>query len=77
MFFALESSVLAFATYYLFPARLLSIIKLRISTTLLIHAISSGIVGYGIARKEHFATSLLLATIIHTVFNLVVTGGVL
>jgi ABC-2 type transport system permease protein len=77
MFFALESAVFAIATYYLFPARLLSILKLRITTTLVIHAITSGIVGYGIFKKENFNFYLLFAIFIHSVFNLVVTGGVL
>jgi ABC-2 type transport system permease protein len=77
MFFALESAIFAIATYYLFPARLLSILKMRITTTLVIHAITSGIVGYGIFKKENFTLYLLLAIFIHSVFNLVVTGGVL
>lgn len=77
MFFVLESTVFALATYYLFPSMFLEILRLRIATTLLIHTVSSGIVGYGIARKERFTISLLLATLIHSIFNLVVTGGVL
>jgi ABC-2 type transport system permease protein len=76
-FFALESLFFAIATYYFFPARILAILKLRIATTMVIHAITSGIVGYGITRKENFAFYLLLATLIHSVFNLVTTGGFL
>jgi ABC-2 type transport system permease protein len=75
MFFALESLIFAAATYYLFPERLLSILELRISTTMVVHAITSGIVGYGIFKKDNFIFFLLIATLIHSVFNLVVTGG--
>jgi ABC-2 type transport system permease protein len=77
MFFALESVFFAIATYYFFPARLLAILKLRIATTMIIHAITSGIVGYGITRKKNFTFYLLLATLIHSVFNLATTGGFL
>ena len=77
MFFALESLVFAVATYYLFPTRVLAILKLRIATTMPIHAVASGIVGYGIMKKKSFPLFLLLATLIHTLFNLVVTGGFL
>jgi ABC-2 type transport system permease protein len=77
MFFALESAVFAFATYYLFPSKLLEILRLRIATTMIIHAVSSGIVGYGIAQRKNFMPALLLATLIHSIFNLIVTGGVL
>jgi ABC-2 type transport system permease protein len=75
MFFALESLIFAAATYYLFPERLISILELRISTTMVVHAITSGIVGYGIFKKKNFTFFLLIATLIHSVFNLVVTGG--
>jgi ABC-2 type transport system permease protein len=75
MFFLIESLFFALATYYLFPDRLLAILRMRISTTLVIHGVSSGIVGYGLIKKN-FTFYLLVGTLIHTVFNLVLTGGV-
>jgi hypothetical protein len=75
MFFLIESLFFALATYYLFPDRLLAILRMRISTTLVIHGVSSGIVGYGLIKKN-FTFYLLIGTLIHTVFNLVLTGGV-
>jgi ABC-2 type transport system permease protein len=77
MFFALESAIFALATYYLFPTRLLAILRLRLTTTLVIHGITSGIVGYGIIERKNFIFYLLLATLIHALFNLVVTGVIL
>ena len=77
MFFLFESLFFALATYYFFPERLLSILQLRLSTTLFIHMISSGIVGYGAVNRKRFPLSLLIATALHTFFNLVTTGGVL
>ena len=75
MFFLLESLILIAAVYFILPERLISVLRLRISTTLVIHAVTSGIVGYGIAEKKNFLFFLLIATAIHTLFNLVVTGG--
>ncbi len=77
MFFALESIVFITATYLLFPSLLLQIFRVRLATTLIVHAISSGIVGYGIVKKQNFVPALLIATLIHALFNLVVTGGVM
>lgn len=77
MFFALESAVFAFATYYLFPSRLLDILRMRIAVTLPIHVAGSAIVGYGVAERRYFAAAVLAATAVHTLFNLAVTGGVL
>ncbi len=76
-FFMVESVSIALITYYLFPSMLMEVFKLRVATTLVIHAVSSGIVGYGIAVKERFLPAVMLATIIHSAFNLTVTGGVL
>ncbi len=77
MFFALESIVFITATYLLFPSLLLQIFRVRLATTLIVHAVSSGIVGYGIVKKQNFVPALLVATLIHALFNLVVTGGVM
>ncbi len=75
MFFLLESIFFLIATYYLFPERMMMILRLRISTTLIVHMIGSGIVAYGVVKKNYFIYLLLLATLFHSLFNLVVTGG--
>lgn len=77
MFFLFESLFFAVATYYFFPEKLVTILQLRLSTTLVIHMVSSGIVGYGVTDRKKFPLFLLIATVIHTLFNIVTTGGVL
>jgi len=77
VFFALETLVFALLASHLFPARLLEILKLRVSTTLAVHVLGSALVGYGAAERKAFIPMLILSTLLHSAFNLFVTGGLI
>lgn len=74
-FFFMENFFALALTYIFVPKLLLKVLALRLSTALVIHAISSSIVGYGIARRK-FKEALLLATLIHSGYNLAILVGV-
>jgi RsiW-degrading membrane proteinase PrsW (M82 family) len=76
-FFIFESLFAALLFFSQFPGLIIKILSLRIGTTLLIHALSSGIVGIGISRlgrgeKGLFFFLLITAALIHGIYNLIV-----
>jgi hypothetical protein len=75
-FFTAESLLILISSSFSMPLWMLyRIFTLRMSSTLLIHIISSSMVGYGIYKgKKEFVIYLLLATYIHVAYNLVVLG---
>ncbi|NOZ77180.1 MAG: PrsW family intramembrane metalloprotease, partial [Euryarchaeota archaeon] len=71
----LETLFIALAALFYVPSMVLKIIALRSGTTLLVHGLATGIMGYGIARSRGWVGILLflaLATAIHGGFNFLV-----
>jgi hypothetical protein len=70
-FFFFESIFIALILSFSIPLSIYRIITLRMGTTLLIHVVSSAIVGSGISKgKGKFALYLLLATVLHAAYNM-------
>lgn len=68
-FFLLENTIFIIITLMTVPSLVFRILTLRAGTTMVIHMVSSGIVGIGISRKKTLIF-ILLAWVIHTIFNL-------
>jgi ABC-2 type transport system permease protein len=74
-FFAAESFFIAFLSFFSMPWPVYRIITLRMGTTLLVHVVSSGIVGRGISKGRWSIIYILAATTIHAAYNLAIIGG--
>ncbi len=68
-FFILENAFVVLLLLFSFPSLIFRILTLRTGSTLLLHLITSGIVGVGISRGR-FHYFLALATSIHAAYNL-------
>ncbi len=75
-FFLFENIFVVLMALLSVPSMILGILTMRAGTTLVIHAVSSGIVGLGISKTRSFYLYLfLLAAGIHALYNLVIVGG--
>ncbi len=74
-FFLLENAFIVLIALFSVPSMIIAIITMRAGTTLVIHVVSSGIVGIGISKTRTLYLSLfLLASGIHALYNLVLVG---
>lgn len=74
-FFFMENLLTLAIAYAVLPELVLKVLALRLSTALIVHALSTSVVAHGIARGR-FKEALVVATIIHSSYNLAILFGV-
>ncbi len=76
-FFILENVFVVLLLLFSFPSMIFRILSLRTGSTLLLHLLTSGLVGIGISREREFYYFLALATAVHAAYNLALLTAVL